>query len=271
MEFDPGYTYRMPVSFGPLPGPRQALPGCEPKGGEASITSLSLRFTTTAEALAELLPPRFVLDGEPVVTVEYTELSDVPWLAGRGYDTFAVKLPVRFEGRRDTVTGSYVAVVWENMADPIITGREELGYAKLFSDLRSAPEGRDGHRCTASWDGHTFAEAEFEGITEVAPEDLPGATPQQAGVLNFRYLPGVDAGSAPDSTGAVLTPAVGGAVLRQATAVGRVRFVESSWQQLPTFYPVVNTLARLPVLGHGECVIRHLRRNIENRGQRHLV
>lgn len=268
MKFDPGYAYRMPVAFGPLPGPRQALPGCGTKGGEASITSLSLRFLSTAEALEELLPPGFTLAGEPVVTVEYTELTDVPWLAGRGYDTFAVKLPARFEGRRDTVTGSFVAVVWENMADPIITGREELGYAKLFSDLRSSPEGPDGHRCTASWDGHTFAELEFEGITEVEPETAA----QGDGVLNYRYVPAVEAGSGPDSSGAVLTPAVGGAeVIRQATAVGRVRFVKSTWEQLPTFYNIVNTLEGLPVLGHGECVVRHLRRNIENRGQRQLV
>ncbi|WP_172385871.1 acetoacetate decarboxylase family protein [Streptomyces sp. MNP-20] len=270
MKFDPGHTYRMPVAFGPLPGPRQALPGSPPRGGEASITSYVLRFPTTAEALTELLPPGFALHGEPVVTVEYTELTDVPWLAGRGYDTFAVKLPVRFEGREDRVTGSFVAVVWENMADPIITGREELGYAKLFADLTSRPEGRDAHRCAASWDGHTFAELEFDRITEVRPE--PATSASQGGVLNFAYVPGVDAGSRPDRAGAVLTPAVDGvAVDRQATAVGRVRFVRSSWEQLPTFYNVVNALERLPVLGPGDGVVRRLRRNIENRGQRRLV
>jgi hypothetical protein len=268
MKFEPGYTYRMPVAFGPLPGPRQTLPDCEPRGSEASIRSLTLRFVSTAEALGELLPPCFELAGEPIVTVEYTELSDVPWLAGRGYDTFAIKLPARFEGRRERVTGSFVAVVWENMADPIITGREELGYAKLFADLRSSPEGRDAHRCVASWDGHTFAELEFEGITEVMPE----LASQGDSVLNFRYVPGVDAGSEPDSMGPVLTPAVGGVeVIRQATAAGRVRFVRSSWEQLPTFYNIVNTLERLPVVSYGECVVRHLRRNIENRGQRRLV
>jgi Acetoacetate decarboxylase (ADC) len=267
MDFDPAYTYRMPVAFGPLPGPRQTLPDSGPRGGEATLRTLTLRYETTPEALRELLPPCFEPGGEPFVTVEYTELSDVPWLAGRGYDTFAVKLPARFDGHRDRVTGSFVAVVWENMADPIITGREELGYAKLYADLHSAPVGRSGHRCTASWDGHTFAELELEGITDVPP--APAV--QGAGVLNFRYVPGVDA-SEPDAMGPVLTPAAGGAhVLRQATAGGRVRFVKSAWEQLPTFYPIVNTLERLPVLSYGDCVIRDLRRDIENRGQRRLV
>ena len=268
MKFDSSYAYRMPVAFGPLPGPRQTLPDGGPGGGEACIRSLTLRFMSTAEALGELLPPCFELAGEPVVTVEYTELTEVPWLAGRGYDCLAVKLPARFEGRTETVTGAFVAVVWENMADPIITGREELGYAKLFADLSSSPEGDDAHRCAASWDGHTFAELELEGITEVTPE--PAA--QGDGVLNFRYIPGVDAGSPPDSMGPVLTPSVGGVdVIRQATARGRIRFVESTWQQLPTFYTIVNTLARLPVVGYGECAVRELRRNIENRGQRSLA
>lgn len=268
MKFDPGYTYRMPVAFGPLPGPRQLLPGCAPRAGEASIRTFTLRFVSTAEALGELLPPCFELAGEPIVTVEYTELSDVPWLAGRGYHTFAIKLPARFDGRRERVTGSFVAVVWENMADPIITGRDELGYAKLYAHLRSTPEGQDAHRCAASWDGHVFAELELDGITEVPPEPAP----QGDGVLNFRYVPSVDAGSEPDSMGPVLTPAVGGVeVVRQATAAGRVRFVRSSWEQLPTFYTIVNALERLPVVGYKECVLRQIRRDIENRGQRSLV
>src|SRR5262249_41637947 len=124
------------------------------------------------------------------------------------------------------------------------------------------------HRCVASWDGHTFAELEFEAITEVEPQ--PAA--QDDGVLNFRYIPAVDAGSAPDSVGPVLTPSVGGVeILRQATAKGRVRFVKSSWEQLPTFYNIVNTLEQLPVVGYGDCAVRELRRNIENRGQRSLI
>lgn len=279
MRFDPAYTYRMPVAFGPLPGPRQTMPDRTPPGGEATVRSLTLTFVSTAEALVELLPPSLALAGEPIVTVEYTELSDVPWLAGRGYDTFAIKLPARFDGRRDRVTGSFVAVVWENMADPIITGRDELGYAKLFADLRSSPDGRDAHRCVASWDGHVFAELEFEGITEVPPESTAQAestvqgesTARGDGVLNFRYVPGVDAESGPDAMGPVLTPAVGGVeIVRQATATGRVRFVRSSWEQLPTFYTIVNTLERLPVLSYGTAVVRQLRRDIRNRGQRCL-
>ena len=268
MRFDPRYTYRMPVAFGPMPGPRQALPGCGPRGSTASVTTLTLRFRTTEQSLDELLPPCFELSGEPIVTVEYSELSDVPWLAGRGYDTFAIKVPVQFEGARDRVTGSFVAVVWENSADPIITGRDELGYAKLFADLHSSTEQWDKHRCMASWDGHIFAELELENITEVPPE----VAPQQDGVLHFRYVPGVEAGAGPDFVSAVLTPAVDGVeVTRQATATGRVHFVKSSWQQLPTFYNVVNALARLPVVSYEECVVRHSRRSIENRGQKRLV
>ena len=71
-------------------------------------------------------------------------------------------------------------------------------------------------------------------------------------MLHFRYIPGVDAGSEPDCMGPVLMPAVDGVeVIRQATAAGRVRFVRSSWEQLPTFYNIVNALECLPVVSYG--------------------
>lgn len=104
--------------------------------------------------------------------------------------------------------------------------------------------------------------------TEVAPEPAV----QGDGVLNVRYIPGVDAESEPDSMGPVPTPSVGGVdVIRQATAKGRVRFVRSTWEQLPTSYNIVDVLEQLPVVGYGECAAPELRRNIENRGQRSLV
>lgn len=268
MEFDPAYTYRMPVAFGPLPGPRQTLPGCVPQGTTALVRSFSLKFTTTVDAILEMLPPCFELAGEPVVTVEYTELSDVPWLAGRGYDTFAIKVPVSFNGSKDRARGAFVAVVWENMADPIITGRDDLGYAKIFAELRSSSERHDGHRCTASWDNHVFAELELERIREEQPE----ATPEQEDVLNFRYVPSIDDSSRPDFSGAVLTPAARPVeIFRLATAAGRIRFVESTWEQLPTFYNIVNVLSSLPILDYRQCYVRLMRRNIENRGQRRLL
>ena len=268
MRFDPAFAYRMPVAFGPMPGPRQVLPGCGPQASEATLRTFCLRFRSTAAALLDLLPPGFSIDGAPMVIVEYTELADVAWLAGRGYHTFAVKLPVWFEGRRDRVRGAFVTVVWESKADPIITGRDELGYAKLFADLESGPEGDGTHKCTASWEGHVFAELEFR---QISPLVATSAVEPQTGTLNYRYVPGVERHQGPEAMGVVLTPPAPGVVLERLSAEGGLRFVRSTWTQLPTFYNVINALERLPMLGVEGCELRRLRRNIENRGQRRLA
>ena len=46
-------------------------------------------------ALAELLPPDCTLDGEPLLTVSMTFMSNIGWLAGRGYSIFDVEFPHR--------------------------------------------------------------------------------------------------------------------------------------------------------------------------------
>jgi hypothetical protein len=48
-------------------------------------------------------------------------MTAVDWLAGRGYTMIEVSWPATFTGRRDHATGRFLAVVWENLADPIIT------------------------------------------------------------------------------------------------------------------------------------------------------
>lgn len=43
--------------------------------------------------------------------------------------------PATFTGRRDKATGRFLAVVWKNLADPIITGRDEIGHPKLYDEI----------------------------------------------------------------------------------------------------------------------------------------
>ena len=60
------------------------------------------------------------------------ELVDV--LAGHGYNLTGVSVPTRFHGEKGVVEGNLLLVMWENHADPIITGREQLGYSKIFDE-----------------------------------------------------------------------------------------------------------------------------------------
>src|SRR5688572_11505564 len=108
--------YRMPTHFGPATGPRRGPDGrgfaCEesPKS-----TSVSVSFLTERAALEAHLPPGFSVGAEPVVTVSATYMTEIDWLAGRGYNILGVSWPAIFQGERDKARGSFLSVLWENM------------------------------------------------------------------------------------------------------------------------------------------------------------
>ena len=137
-HFEPNRIYRMPTHFGLSTGPRQGPDGrkfaCK---DNPKTTSLTVSFLTNREQLAALLPPRFELAGEPVVTIQASYMTEIEWLAGRGYNVLGVSFPATYCGEQDHVTGSFLTILWENLTDPIITGREELGFAKVYCELPS--------------------------------------------------------------------------------------------------------------------------------------
>ena len=156
----------MPVGFGPFPGPRQIPhPGrCEPSTSRRTVASVT--YLTGREDIRELLPPCFLPGPEPTVTVEIQKLENLDWLAGRGYSTWGVKFPAIFPSAKGDVEGDFLAVLWENLADPILSGREELGFAKIWCDIdEEAPVG-DGKKYSGRWLGHPFAELELTGLRE---------------------------------------------------------------------------------------------------------
>jgi acetoacetate decarboxylase len=138
-KFERGRIYRMPTHFGPAPGPRQ-MPDNTPtnptRGPQKTLITAS--FLTDAMALERHTPAQLRLGGEPVVTVEFHYMTDTDWLAGRGYTMIQLWWPAAYDGKRDRVMGRFFAVMWENLADPIITGRGEVGQPKLFAEIPDA-------------------------------------------------------------------------------------------------------------------------------------
>jgi len=53
-------------------------------------------------------------------------VTNIEWLAGRRYNTLGVTCPVVVRGEQTNTCGAFLMVLWENLTDPIITGREEL-------------------------------------------------------------------------------------------------------------------------------------------------
>lgn len=242
----------MPVVFGPSPGPRQGPDGRLFDWSQAPRSTASVSFLTDASRLSTLLPPGFCLHGDPVVTLEATTLTNLPWLAGRGYRMLGVKFASRFEGRRDIATGPFLSVLWETRTEPIITGREELGFAKLYAELPEPRTFAGVQHHQASWDGHTFLEMELGGLVDASPPQVATAAvagSHLTGTLHWRYLPAVDPED-DDVSQAVITPAGGFDVTYQTfqRGHGEVRFIRSTWEQVPTMFHIINALAELPVL-----------------------
>jgi len=239
--------HRMPVVFGPSTSPRQGPNGESYDYSRAPRTTSTVRFLTDAARLSRLLPPLCALDGEPIVTVEHVELRELEWLAGRGYNMLGVKFPVAYVGPRESLRGSFLSVLWEDRPEPILSGREELGFAKLFCELPPARVLNGRTTRSAVWDGHEFVRMTLDDLAPAQEPPQPDAS--FAGVLHHRFVPSLR-GDDPDVEEMVMTPAGGAQVHYGSVRRGRgqVEFRRSSWEQLPTMFQVVNALADLPVL-----------------------
>lgn len=265
MEFKPNVRYRMPVMFGPAPGPRQkadGLPWTTDESGVANIQWATIAYRTDRAALEALMPPGFELI-ESIVYVTYGFFRNLYWLAGRGYGIVNVEVPVRCTGKGQAIEGGLCLVLWEGRPDAITTGREELGFPKLFADIpdvRMQPqtgnlEGR------ASWFDFTFFEIEMHGLEEVTVEDKRLLGPK-GGPIFYKYMPrtgpfgagGCDvsyvtcAHPSPGEESSSQTIKFGDAQYRKWRACGgSVKWNSATFEQLPTTFHIVNGLAGLPV------------------------
>ena len=168
-HFERGKLYRMPTHFGPAPGPRQMPPeaNADPTRSPRK-TLVAASFLSDSQSLERHLPPGFALVGEPVVTVEFHYMTDIDWLAGRGYTMIHVWWPARFDGERDHAEGRFLAVMWENLADPIISGREEIGHPKLYAEIDALRTVQGAYHSAAGWMGRRFLEVDVAALRDAA-------------------------------------------------------------------------------------------------------
>jgi hypothetical protein len=248
---DHGTMLRMPVHFGPATGPRR---GPDDKRfdwtGVPTRLALLTQFRTDTAALAAILPPGFSPDGEPIVTVEVQYLSGLHWLGGRGYNTLGVRFPAVYRGAKET-RGMFLSVLWENLADPIITGREELGFNKVYCEIPPHRSLAGRRMVEASWLGHQFFRLDLQQAEQVDPATLSQAElgGWGAGTLHYKYIPRTGEWGKADAAYAVLSQSSGSTtkITEAWRARGQHEFLESKWEQLPTLYRIVNALAALPM------------------------
>lgn len=252
-RFEPGRQYLMPTHFGPMSGPR-----ARPDGGRFPVPDARIKDTysisilSEARALGSLLPEGFELHGDPVLTVTFSYMTGIEWLAGRGYNMLGVSLPARVRHRGGWLAGPFLLVLWENLADPIITGREQLGFNKIWCELPD-PETSGGRAvCTASWLGHTFARLELTGLAPVAAPAPPAPLPAghtRASLLHLRYFPRIGALGEPAVCDKVYSPATSeaGTLIETRAGAGRLELLPTTWTDMPTQFHIIEALRALPM------------------------
>jgi hypothetical protein len=253
--FLPKKMYRMPTHFGPSTGPRQGENGKRFANKDVpKSTTLEIRFLTNRDQLARLLPEGFSVGPEPVVTVFASYTTEIEWLAGRGYNVLGVRFPAVFTGKQDHAVGDFLLVLWENLTDPILTGREELGFAKVYADL---PEPRVYEGIThamASWMGFKFLDLTLSNMQPVTLNNPPSRDREQTngtltGMLHYKYIPKTGDWGAADVAYPVITPSGGSnSVLKELwKGDGKIEFHKATWEDMPTQYSIVNAFAELEI------------------------
>lgn len=269
---------RMPLGYGPMPGPRQSVQGIPHDGwDQVAVRTCTITFKAPKSQLSGFLPhPCFHIDGNDgpegpddnlaTASVIFTELQNLPWLAGRGYNHCGLYIhDVICQGADETVQGKYLSVLFENRADPIISGREELGYAKVFASLDVLDDAdKDTHSFAAhiGWDGAVFGEIDLRGLSEVplggsanideeGTSSASSSSPGPQGVLHYKYIPRTGCPGEADAAYPTYSPAAAqsdSAVEKVLVAAqASLSFQALGFAELPTLHHVAAKLADIDI------------------------
>jgi acetoacetate decarboxylase len=241
-EFGTQGNYMMPAHFGPRPKSSKT------SSWYRDVTSVMVPFLTDPESLAAYLPPPFEVAAEPVVTVSYARNRDVDWLAGHGYNLLAASAAVTYHGKEEVLQGNYCLVMWENLTDPILTGRELQGIPKLYADIPDHQDVDGNWSVTASHFGHRFFDMQVGGLratTEAEISSYLTAAEGKDNPLAWRYIPGV--GGFGVGLDQPTTFPSENHITEAWVAEGGLEWQNLSWEQNPTQHHIINALAALPV------------------------
>lgn len=262
----PQTYWRMPVAFGPMPGPRQTHYSLPRHSEHSTYTTASIRFKTSRTVLQNLFPPgpkrdryRFKNPG----TVAYasfsqTTLGKMEWLGGSGYRHIGLYIHgvdyVKDDGQ--TITGAYMPILFESLTDPIVSGREELGMPKLYTSI-DIYRREKGYRVNTGWEGAIWGNFTWEGLEEVDPKGDAGKVSggdDDDGVLVYRYIPrvGKSGKGRAEAEYPVFVPFDGDTPLPKTQRMWKAKKAgfkidKLDWEALPTLHHIVERLQEIPV------------------------
>jgi hypothetical protein len=248
----------MPLAFGPVPGPRQDAFGNPHPSAHQTFSTLSIKFKTSRTFLQNLFPTDSFAFKSPgtvaFASFSVTTLDKLAWLGGSGYNHFGLYIHDVQYKKRDgtTVDGTYIPVLFENLADPILTGREELGMPKIYCEI-DIERSSNSYDMQASWRGASFASISVANL-DVVDKGTGATGGEQENELVYKYIPAVGEKGKADCEYAVVIPLAEEAEkspltvtsMRMSKKAG-VRFHRLGKERLPTLHHVVETLSEIPI------------------------
>jgi acetoacetate decarboxylase len=250
LKFEAGRGYMMPAHF----GPRYMGPGTS--GWYHDVTAMTVPYLTDREKLEALLPPKFSVADEALVTVFFACNKRVDWLAGRGYNMVGVNANVVYQGAKERLEGSYSLVIWENLADPILTGRELQGIPKVFADIPDHSINSGTWRAGASHYGNGIIDMEISGLRAPELEEIAAAHAVQQSrdnPMTWRFIS--PSGNEDGGVDEYITFPSENKITQMHLGEGKLDWNELSWEQNPTQHHIVNTLAALPILEYRPAMV----------------
>lgn len=224
-----------------------------------TTTSLAVSFLANPDQLRAILPEGKGLElrGEPVVTVSANyNVGDLRVWAGRSYEIVMVTFPVTFNGKERQIPGDFAPVIWENLTDPIITGRESIGWSKIYADIEPLRITASRAHGTAGWYGFKFMDIGIDNLRQLSAEQLKQRQEAMAGnvsegSIHYKYIRRTGTTDEADADYLTMStsrnaPVVDVKNVDVWTGDGRLEFHKGTWRELPmTIITAVNGLAEL--------------------------
>ena len=235
--FETDKCYKMPVHFGGYP--YQPI-----ENAYHDVVNMMFTIKTDGALLSRYIPEGFELL-RPEFSIGFAQCREIDWMAGSGYNLIDVAAPVRFNGQKDQVEGTYSLVVWENRTEPILGGREETGVPKIFCDIEDIHSLGEQRFTVASFEGNTFLRLEIALKGPVSEAVMEQLRYNPVNSMHWRYIPKVG-GPGAEVSQPVLYPQR--AELEQAwTGAGTVQWNILRYEQNPMQAHIIKALAELPI------------------------
>jgi acetoacetate decarboxylase len=208
---------------------------------------VTVTYETEASALLPYIPKELVLL-KPEITVTLAQNRQLPWLGGRTYNLISVSVPVFHSA--SSLNTSFAMVLWENMTEPILSGRESTGVSKLFADIEYTKVGNATKTVTASWDKTSFLRFSTDAVLPPFP------VPYQISVDEVMLRTFPKPGSFVDAevyewvhypTDVNVTANGVGAACSVEWLPGRTT-KKVDFMEMPTQFHIINVLASIPVV-----------------------